>query len=238
MAPRRAAPPRERARTGRRLLRRFGHKLYGRAALASSTARAPLLDDVPPYQTGGDMVQVGEARERELRGVAVEVRGGHCERRRRRGLGRSARFSRRLGPRRRRGARSRAPRAGAWEARGSAARAPARPRGRVRQLARVRRRGRAPPRPGDGPRPGSVAIRAGHLCAQPALRALGSPRRRGRRSGFSTPRPTWTRSRPLWERLAKRFVDAQDLSSSTSSCSGRHLDRRGRGTAGRSSRRW
>ena len=53
----------------------------GRPASACSTARRELLEAMPPYQGGGDMILLRHLREDDLQRAALQVRGGHAEHR-------------------------------------------------------------------------------------------------------------------------------------------------------------
>ena len=61
-----------------------GHKMYGPTGIGVLYGRAELLEAMPPYQGGGDMIRVGHLREDHLQRAALQVRGRHAEHRRRR----------------------------------------------------------------------------------------------------------------------------------------------------------
>ena len=60
-----------------------GHKLYGPTGIGASGRARELLEAMPPWQAGGDMIAVGALREDDLRGVAAALRGGDAGHRRR-----------------------------------------------------------------------------------------------------------------------------------------------------------
>ena len=64
-----------------------GHKLYGPTGIGVLYGKAALLEAMPPYQGGGDMIAVGHVREDDLQRRAAQVRGRHAEHRRRRRAG-------------------------------------------------------------------------------------------------------------------------------------------------------
>ena len=178
---RRRAPhlPRRLRRARRGLLRvQRPQDAAGRWASAGSIGRRAILEAMPPYQIGGDMIEYRRRRAHDVERAAAQVRGGHAERRRRRRTRRGVRLSRR---------------ASAWTRVLEHERALRAPRHRAaRRRSRtcastVRRRDE---RSGvvsftvgdihphdlatildeDG-----VCIRAGHHCAQPLMRRLGVP---------------------------------------------------------------
>ena len=85
-------------RAGARL--RFLHLLRPQGlsappASASSTARPRCSNAMPPYQGGGDMIQVGHVRKDHLQRSALQVRSRHAQHRRRHRTGRGDRLRQR-----------------------------------------------------------------------------------------------------------------------------------------------
>ena len=78
----------------------------GRWACGVLVGRRALLEAMPPYQIGGDMIEFVARRAHDVERAAAQVRGGHAERRRRGRARRGVRLSRR--DRDGRGARARA----------------------------------------------------------------------------------------------------------------------------------
>jgi len=150
-----------------------GHKLYGPGGIGILYARAPLLDDVPPYQTGGDMVQSVKLESASYAELPWRFEAGTANVEGAVGLAAALDFLDGLGR-------------DAVEA--HEAELLERARGKLAEVPRVRLLG---PEgecasllafDAEGVHPHDlatvldqegVAIRAGHLCAQPALRALG-----------------------------------------------------------------
>ena len=72
-----------------------GHKMCGPMGIGVLVGRRAMLEAMPPYQTGGDMIEfVGDERTHVER-AAAQVRGGDAERRRRGRARRGVRLSRR-----------------------------------------------------------------------------------------------------------------------------------------------
>ncbi len=59
-----------------------GHKVYGPSGVGALYGQAALLEAMPPWQGGGDMIALGHLREDHLERAALQVRGGHPEHRR------------------------------------------------------------------------------------------------------------------------------------------------------------
>ena len=60
-----------------------GHKMYGPTGIGVLYGKAALLDAMPPYQGGGDMIASVTFEKTHLQRAAEQVRGGHAEHRRR-----------------------------------------------------------------------------------------------------------------------------------------------------------
>ncbi len=151
-----------------------GHKLYGPSGIGVLWGRRELLEAMPPWQGGGEMIENVTLREDHLRRHPGALRGGHAEHRGRRRA--------RCGDRLRAGDRPRAHR----RARAAAARL--RDRACSREIPGLTIIGTARDKAGvlsfvlDGvhahdvatilDREG-VAVRAGHHCAQPVMQRFG-----------------------------------------------------------------
>ena len=64
-----------------------GHKLYGPTGIGVLYGKERLLEEMPPYQGGGDMNQLGHVREDHVQRPAVQIRSGDTEHRGRGGVG-------------------------------------------------------------------------------------------------------------------------------------------------------
>ena len=171
--------PRRRAGARLRLLRRPGHKLYGPTGIGVLYGKAALLEAMPPYQGGGDMISSRHVRE-DAPGTSlpVQVRGRHAEHRRaRRAAARRSTTSQAIGL------------DGDRRARARAARVRHRRSSQAIPGVRHHRHG-ARTRPSvlsfvmDGVHPHDigtildregVAVRTGHHCAQPVMDRFGIP---------------------------------------------------------------
>ena len=60
-----------------------GHKVFGPTGIGALYGRSELLEAMPPYQGGGEMITSVTFEKVELRGAAAQVRGGHAQYRRR-----------------------------------------------------------------------------------------------------------------------------------------------------------
>ena len=157
-----------------------GHKVFGPTGIGVLYGKAPLLEAMPPYQGGGDMIRSVTFERTTVQRPAVQVRGGHAEHRRRVGLG----AAHRLCAGRSASTRSR---------RTSTICSPTAPR-RCSDITGLRMIGTARRKAGvlsfvlDGVHPHDIgtildregiAIRTGHHCCQPLMDA---PRRPGHRA--------------------------------------------------------
>ncbi len=68
-----------------------GHKLFGPTGIGVLYGKLPLLEAMPPYQGGGDMISAVTFQQDDLQRGAEQVRGGHAEHR---GRGRTRRGDR------------------------------------------------------------------------------------------------------------------------------------------------
>ena len=147
-----------------------------RPASACSTARAALLEAMPPWQGGGDMIRSVTLREDDLQRAPVQVRGRHAEHRRRDRPRRGARLPDGHRPRAHRRARARAARV---RARARCARSPgcasSAPRARRRRVLSFVLDGVHPHDIGTILDREGIAIRTGHHCAQPVMERFGVP---------------------------------------------------------------
>ena len=57
-----------------------GHKMCGPMGIGGLLGRRPILEAMPPYQFGGDMIEFVRDEETHLERAAAQVRGGHAER--------------------------------------------------------------------------------------------------------------------------------------------------------------
>ena len=153
-----------------------GHKVYGPMGIGALYGKEKILDAMPPWMGGGEMIRSVIARGIDLERPAMEVRGGHAERRR----GRRPQRGDRL-PARPRAALHRDVGGGAGGVRAGTPRRRARA-DPVRSGAAAKRRV-LPFTLGEIhahdvaqflDREG-IAVRAGHHCAQPLARKLGVP---------------------------------------------------------------
>ena len=78
-----------------------GHKLYGPTGIGVLYGREALLQAMPPWQGGGDMILTVSLREDHLQRAALQVRGRHAQYLRRRRAGRGHGLRRGPRPRRR-----------------------------------------------------------------------------------------------------------------------------------------
>ena len=85
-----------------------GHKMFGPTGIGVLYGKAELLEAMPPYQGGGDMIRSVTFEKTTYNDAAVQVRGRHAEHRRRDRPGRGARLRRAHRHRRDRRARARA----------------------------------------------------------------------------------------------------------------------------------
>ena len=69
-----------------------GHKLYGPTGIGVLYGREAVLDAMPPFLGGGDMIRTRHLRGQHVERSAVQVRGRHAEHRRRRRPGRGHRL--------------------------------------------------------------------------------------------------------------------------------------------------
>ena len=69
-----------------------GHKVFGPTGIGVLYGKAELLEAMPPWQGGGDMIRSVTLREDHLQRAAVQVRGRHAEHRRRHRPRRGARL--------------------------------------------------------------------------------------------------------------------------------------------------
>ena len=69
-----------------------GHKLFGPTGIGILYGKTELLNAMPPYQGGGDMIRIGDVREDHLQRPALQIRSRHAEYRRRHRAGRGARL--------------------------------------------------------------------------------------------------------------------------------------------------
>ena len=60
-----------------------GHKMYGPTGIGVLYGRPELLEAMPPYQGGGDMIRSVTFEKTDVRRAAAQVRGRHAEHRRR-----------------------------------------------------------------------------------------------------------------------------------------------------------
>ena len=60
-----------------------GHKLYGPTGIGVLYGKASLLEELPPFMGGGDMIQLGHVRALDVERAAAQVRGRHARHRRR-----------------------------------------------------------------------------------------------------------------------------------------------------------
>ena len=67
-----------------------GHKLYGPTGIGVLYGKAALLEAMPPYQGGGDMIRSVTFEKTTYNDLPVQVRGGHAGHRRRDRPGRGA----------------------------------------------------------------------------------------------------------------------------------------------------
>ena len=72
-----------------------GHKVYGPTGIGVLHGRRELLEEMPPFLGGGDMISLGRLPRVELERAALEVRGGHLADRRGRRPRRRGRVPRR-----------------------------------------------------------------------------------------------------------------------------------------------
>jgi cysteine desulfurase / selenocysteine lyase len=146
----------------------------GPPASASCTAR-PLLNAMPPYQGGGDMIKLGHFREDHLQRSAVQVRSRHAQHRRRHRAGRGRRLHQRKSASTDRRLRART--AGLRHRSALAHSGPADDRHGARKGrgALVRDGRHSPARYRHGARPEGIAVRTGHHCAQPVMDRFGVP---------------------------------------------------------------
>ena len=148
-----------------------------RPASACSTAARELLEAMPPYQGGGDMIGSVTLREDHLQRAALQVRGRHAQHRRRDRPRRGHRLRRRPSARRDRRPRGRAaratrtalPRGAAW-----------RPHhrhgaGEGRACCPSSSTASTPTTSAPSSTSEGVAIRTGHHCAQPVMERFGVP---------------------------------------------------------------
>ena len=61
-----------------------GHKMYGPTGIGVLYGQAALLEAMPPYQGGGDMIRSVTFEQTPVHRSAVQVRSRHAEHRRRR----------------------------------------------------------------------------------------------------------------------------------------------------------
>ena len=69
-----------------------GHKIYGPTGIGVLYGKAELLEAMPPYQGGGDMIRSVSFDKTTLQRAAVQVRGRHAQHRRRHRPGRRPRL--------------------------------------------------------------------------------------------------------------------------------------------------
>ncbi len=93
-----------------RLLAFSGHKLYGPTGIGVLYGRKALLEAMPPWQGGGDMIRTVSLSGFDVERPPLQVRGGHARHLGRDRARRGDRVGRAHGPRRDRGARGRPPR--------------------------------------------------------------------------------------------------------------------------------
>ena len=119
-----------------------GHKVYGPTGIGVLYAKRELLEAMPPFMGGGDMISRVDYQESTLEPAPVEVRGRHHAVRRGRRPGRGARLARRARDRGGRGARVRRDGATRWSgsARSPASRSSVRARSRAAPRSRSRSR--------------------------------------------------------------------------------------------------
>ena len=166
-----------------------GHKVYGPTGIGVLWGRAELLDAMPPWQGGGDMIRPVTLREDDLRAAAAPLRGRHAVIEGALGLAAALDYLGRARPPGRRGLGARAARAappsGSSAIPGAAAR---------RHGARTRRP--CSPSSLEGVHPHDVgtildrqgiAVRAGHHCAQPLMERFGVPAPPAPPSASTTP---------------------------------------------------
>ena len=153
-----------------------GHKVYGPSAIGALYGREALLEAMPPWQGGGDMIASVTLREDHLERAALQVRGGHAEHRGRDRARRGDRLRGQDRARRDRGARARAARVRDAAALRAAGPAPRRHRA-ARRPACSRSCSRACTRTTSGTilDHEGIAVRTGHHCAQPVMDRFGIP---------------------------------------------------------------
>ena len=151
------------------------HKLCGPTGVGALWGRGELLEEMAPFNLGGEMIRSVAARGDDLQRPAAQVRGGHAGDRRGGRHRRGDRLHLRDRPRRDRAARARAGRAGAWARSTSCpgcGLGP--PAGAPRRDRVVRRRGDPPARRGADPRLGRRLPSAPATTArQPLMTRLG-----------------------------------------------------------------
>ncbi len=153
-----------------------GHKVYGPTGIGVLWGRAELLEAMPPWQGGGDMIRSVTLREDDLRAAAAPLRGGHAGHRR--------------GDRARRGARLPDRRSGSPPWRACEGELLAYATERLAEIPGLRLIGTAREKAAvlsfalEGVHPHDVgtildregiAIRTGHHCAQPVMERFGVP---------------------------------------------------------------
>ena len=146
-----------------------GHKMYGPTGIGVLYGKAALLEAMPPYQGGGDMIASVTFEKTTYNDAAVQVRGRHAEHRRRDRARRGARLPRRRsGCERDRRARARAARLRAPSAlRGDPGRAASSARRAHKAERAVVRDGRRPPaRHRHDPRPRRASRSAPAITAR------------------------------------------------------------------------
>ena len=150
-------------------------RCYGPTGIGVLYGKAALLEAMPPYQGGGDMIALGHLREDDLQRAAVQVRGGHAEHRRRRSASAPRSTTRRRSAS---SAIARATSTSCSPTRTAAARGDP---GRAHHRHGARRRPSVLSFVLDGVHPHDVgtildregiAVRTGHHCAQPVMDAL------------------------------------------------------------------
>ena len=157
-----------------------GHKMLGPTGIGVLYGKRALLEAMPPFLSGGDMIRKVEYAQHDLQRAAAQVRGGHQQHRRRDRVRRRGRVSRRrrhgVGPR----ARAAAHRLRARAARASSSRAAWRSTARATRalisgvisfnFADVHAHDLASILDTEG-----VCVRAGHHCTMPLMEKMGWP---------------------------------------------------------------
>ena len=182
-----------------------GHKIFGPTGIGAVYAKEELLEIMPPWQGGGNMIRNVTFEETTYADAAGEVRGRHAQHRRRRRPGRRAGLRQPAGPAEHRQVRARtAPIRHRAALRHQGPAADRHAREKVGVLSFV-----LPDRPteevGRLLDQEGIAVRAGHHCASRRCAVSGWKPPSGRRSR-STTRPTRSTA---WSMLSSGFCESE-----------------------------